>query len=568
MKSIIRHFRITRARFEIVRRDISEGSEPGVRFYIMVAVSTGIACYGLMANSTAVVIGAMLVAPLMTPIFGMSLALVRGDTRLLGRAVQAEVVGVATSVAMGVLLGWSVGDFQATPEMLARTQPNLFDLLVAVLSGFAGAYAMIDEKISPALPGVAIATAIVPPLANSGLCFSIGEFKGGMGSFFLFFANFLSILLVASATFTASGMAKIYGEQPSQREYFKRFSIAIVAFVIITVFLTGALFRTIREQAITNRIHTTLGDELGNIPSAGLDGVHHYTENNRLFVLANVHTSGTITPSRVKSMQARLSADIGMPTRLTLRSARIANVTAQGGIVYDTALELDGTFGRRVESPVLRDLAITEQTLREKLEELPFVYFHRVEFLNTFDRRIAKAHVSGFHRLREDEVLALEQDLRDATGDANLSLIISTIPEYLQSSRGLLRYGWIMGDRATPERLAVVEEIKTELMRSFDNTDGYVISNVNVNYLDDAYNFLVEVVGPSIFPQAKLDAINSHLAKRFPDQTIEIYLWSRPEVVLTSGGAMPFETVFRQFAARQRESLPAGEVPGQETPGD
>ena len=209
MKSIIRHFRITRARFEIVRRDISEGSEPGVRFYIMVAVSTGIACYGLMANSTAVVIGAMLVAPLMTPIFGMSLALVRGDTRLLGRAVQAEVVGVATSVAMGVLLGWSVGDFQATPEMLARTQPNLFDLLVAVLSGFAGAYAMIDEKISPALPGVAIATAIVPPLANSGLCFSIGEFKGGMGSFFLFFANFLSILLVASATFTASGMAKI-----------------------------------------------------------------------------------------------------------------------------------------------------------------------------------------------------------------------------------------------------------------------------------------------------------------------------------------------------------------------
>ncbi len=565
--SFIRHFRISRERFEIVRRDIAEGSEPGARFYILVAVSTGIACFGLLANSTAVVIGAMLVAPLMTPIFGMSLALVRGDTRLLGRAVQAEVVGVATSIGMGVSLGFLIGDFQSTPEMLARTQPNLFDLLVAVLSGFAGAYAMLDEKISPALPGVAIATAIVPPLANSGLCFSIGEVKGGMGSFLLFFANFLSILLVASATFTASGMAKIYGEQPDRREYLRRFGIAIVAFVIITVFLTGALIRSIREQNITNRIHTSLGDELGKVPAAGIDNVHHYTENDRLFVLANIHTSGTITPSRVKSMQEKLTTDIGMPTRLTLRSARVANVTAQGETVYDTALELDGTFGRRVESPMLRDLAVTEQILREKFEKRQSVYFHRAEFFDLSDHRVAKAYVSGSHRLREDEVLALEQAVRAATGDSSLKLILSTIPEYLQSSSGLLRYGWMLGDKATPERLAVIEQIKAELVRAFDNPDGYVITNINVNYLDDAYHFLLEVVGSSLFPQTRLDDINRHLAERFPDKTVKIYLWSRPEVVLTPDGAVPFETVYRQFAERQQENLPVGVMPGLEAIG-
>ena len=559
---IISHFRISRERFQVVYRDIADGSEPGARFYIMVAVSTGIACFGLLANSTAVVIGAMLVAPLMTPIFGMSLALVRGDTRLLGQAVQAEVVGVATSIAMGMLLGWMIGDFQSTPEMLARTQPNLFDLLVAVLSGFAGAYALLDEKISPALPGVAIATAIVPPLANSGLCFSIGEVRGGMGSFLLFFANFLSILLVASATFTASGMARIYGERPDRREYLRRFSIAIVAFVIITIFLTGALMRSIREQNITNRIYTTLGDELGNIPSAGIDNVHHYTENDRLFVLANIHTSGTITPSRVKTMQEKLSAGIGLPTRLTLRSARISNVTAQGDLVYDTALELDGTFGRRLESPKLRDLAITEQILREKFEQRQSVYFHRVEFFNLSDHRIAKAYVSGSHRLREDEVQVLEKAVRAATGDARLTLIISTIPEYLQSSSGLLRYGWMLGDKATPERLAVIGQIKTVLIRAFENTDGYVITNINVNYLDEAYHFLLEVVGASLFPQERLDDINRHLAERFPDKAINVYLWSRPEVVLTPAGAMPFETVYRQFAERQQENLPVGVMPG------
>lgn len=160
---------ITRERFGVVYTDISDGSEPALRFYLLVAVST------LIANSTSVVIGAMLVAPLVTPIFGISLALVRGDTGLLGHAVRAEVVGVTAAVSMGFILGFFLGDFEPTAEMLSRTRPNLFDLIVAILAGFAGAYALVDEKISPALPGVAIATAIVPPLANSGLCFALGE---------------------------------------------------------------------------------------------------------------------------------------------------------------------------------------------------------------------------------------------------------------------------------------------------------------------------------------------------------------------------------------------------------
>jgi uncharacterized hydrophobic protein (TIGR00271 family) len=181
---------ISKERFDIVNDEIAAGSEPALRFYILVAVSTGIACFGLISNSTAVIIGAMLVAPLMTPIFGISFALVREDAVLLGRAVRAEVVGVVVAVAMGFVLGLMMPGLEATPEMLSRTRPNLFDLFVAILAGFAGSYALIDEKISPALPGVAIATAIVPPLANSGLCFSLGAIEGGISSFLLFLPIF------------------------------------------------------------------------------------------------------------------------------------------------------------------------------------------------------------------------------------------------------------------------------------------------------------------------------------------------------------------------------------------
>lgn len=561
MQFIKTHFRITRQRFEVVHNDISEGSEPGPRFYILVAVSTLISCFGLLANSTAVVIGAMLVAPLMTPIFGMSLALVRGETKLLGRAVQAEVVGVATSVSMGVILGWAVGSFDATPEMLSRTQPNLFDLLVAVLAGFAGAYALIDEKISPALPGVAIATAIVPPLANCGLCLSIGEVRGGLGSFLLFFANFLSILLVASATFLVSGMAKIYGEQPTQREYVRRFGIAIIAFVIITVFLTGALFQTIRERYINNQIHATLGAEIWKIPSAGLDDVYHYTKDKDLYVLANVHTPTTITPSRVRTMQEKISQKTNMPTYLTLRSVRSANVTAQGSAIYDPTLELDGTFGHSGERPELSKIAIAEQILREKFETQHSVHFHRAEYLQILHRNIIKAYVSGLHLLRDDEVQELEHILRKATGDESLELIVRTIPEALQTSLGKLTYGWILGEKATPDRIKLIQEMKEKIRNVFKNNDGFTIVNINATYLDDVFHLLLEVVGPEIYPRDKLDVLKEHVEEKFADVSTKLYVWSRPEVVLTPNGAMSLAEVNKTFSARQRENLPDEMMP-------
>jgi len=120
--------------------------------------------------------------------------------------------GKVKSANAGCLLGFLLAFVnpypEATPEMLARTKPNLFDLIVAVLAGFDGAYAFVDEKISPALPRVAIATAIVPPLANSGLCIAYGAYHGAFGSLLLFFANFLSILLVASILFFKAGMTR------------------------------------------------------------------------------------------------------------------------------------------------------------------------------------------------------------------------------------------------------------------------------------------------------------------------------------------------------------------------
>ncbi|MDD5642663.1 MAG: TIGR00341 family protein, partial [Syntrophales bacterium] len=267
MRFRIKWLQIEPERIPVVLKEINYGSEPAARFYALVATSTLIAAFGLIANSVAVIIGAMVVAPLMTPIFGMALALVRGNAKLLGRALQAETLGVILAIGVSAIFGSLPLALEVTPEMLARTQPTLLDMLVAVLAGFAGAYATIDEHLSPALPGVAIAVAVVPPLANAGLCLAVGAYLGMYGSMLLFLANLLSILLVSTVVFIASGLAKQI-ELENTRELFRRFGVACVGFIIVSVLLTHALIRIVQERYLTNTIEKVMSAELAHIPTS------------------------------------------------------------------------------------------------------------------------------------------------------------------------------------------------------------------------------------------------------------------------------------------------------------
>lgn len=241
----INWIRTSSERRQSVVKDLTAGSESGIRFYLLLSTSALIAAFGLIANSTAVIIGAMLVSPLMTPIIGSSLGLVIGDTRLFANSLRSIVVGTVLAIFFSALLGFLPLALEATPEMLSRVRPTLLDLFVAILAGFAGSYAMIDEKVSPALPGVAIATAIVPPLANTGICLSLGYYSGAFGSFMLFFANFLSILLVASVTFILAGMSPS-ANLKKNKHFMKSFFVAVIGFVVVAAFLTYSLVTIVK----------------------------------------------------------------------------------------------------------------------------------------------------------------------------------------------------------------------------------------------------------------------------------------------------------------------------------
>ncbi len=191
-------------RVELVEK-IQLSSEWDIDFIALIVLSTLIAALGLIQNSTAVVIGAMLVAPLMTPLLGSGLSIIQGNKLLARKAAKTVLFGFVTAYFLGVILGLLVPGMEISAEMTARGSPGLPDIVIAFLSGMAAVYAMGRPHLTSALPGVAIAASLVPPIATSGLATSLGVVPIATGSALLFLTNIVAIILGAAAAWWVIG---------------------------------------------------------------------------------------------------------------------------------------------------------------------------------------------------------------------------------------------------------------------------------------------------------------------------------------------------------------------------
>lgn len=181
-------------------------------FWVLLVLSVAIATLGVLADSTAVVIGAMLVAPLMTPIMGTSAAIVNGWMRRVSTSMATVAGGVVVAIAAAwIVAAWSpqLIPLTSNTQVLSRISPTLIDMMIAVAAGAAGAYAIIDQRVSSSITGVAIAVALVPPLAVVGVMLHAGSGADALGAFLLFLTNLVSIILVASIVFVAGGLAPV-----------------------------------------------------------------------------------------------------------------------------------------------------------------------------------------------------------------------------------------------------------------------------------------------------------------------------------------------------------------------
>lgn len=187
--------------FKALREDAQINS-----IYIMLMVlSTMLAAAGLYLNSSSVIIGAMLLAPLMAPIVSFAMGLTRGDVGMIKKSMLKIVIGMAIALLASAFITQLFPDKPVTGEMQARLNPSLLDLAVAIISGIAGAYSKSFKEIIQSLAGVAIAVALVPPLAVAGTGIGRGDFQFFFQAFLLFSTNLVGIIIAAALTFRVLG---------------------------------------------------------------------------------------------------------------------------------------------------------------------------------------------------------------------------------------------------------------------------------------------------------------------------------------------------------------------------
>lgn len=235
---------------------IRRGARPDIDFYMLISLATLIAALGLMTNSSAVVIGAMLVAPLMSPIVGMGMAVVLGDARFLRLSVGAVLKGVLLAIGLGMLAGLMLVLFEMplTGEIVARTRPSLLDLGIALFSGLAAAYALSRSDAAGALPGVAIAAALVPPLATVGITFAAGFFVESLGALLLFITNLVSISSATALMFLMLGFRPARPQKTRRDVQMRSVRVALLSLVVVSLLLAFFTYQLAQTQAKEARI--------------------------------------------------------------------------------------------------------------------------------------------------------------------------------------------------------------------------------------------------------------------------------------------------------------------------
>jgi uncharacterized hydrophobic protein (TIGR00271 family) len=245
---------VTQFEGEELVRDAEESSFSSLDFLVLIIISAVLAAFGLILNSNAVIIGAMLVAPLMTPLIALATGLVVGNIRIMRQGAITLLQGVLASLIVALIVGWISGTSIVTTEMAARGNVTFLDMGVALASGMIGAYATARKDIPSALAGVAIAAALMPPLVTIGLAISFREWALAQGASLLFLTNIVSITLAAWVTFLWLGLrpGKKYDPVATRR--------ASTLLVLLLVVILVALSLLSINTAASGRIESALRD--------------------------------------------------------------------------------------------------------------------------------------------------------------------------------------------------------------------------------------------------------------------------------------------------------------------
>lgn len=216
-------------------------------YLVLMALSALLATVGLFANSAPVIIGAMILAPLMAPIISLSMGVLRQEVDLTVTSSKTLLFGALLALFGAAIFSWLMPLQSLNSEITARLSPTLLDLAVAIVSGVAGAYASAKSEVAKSLAGVAIAVALVPPLAVSGIGIGWWDWQVFSGSFLLFLTNLVGIILAAAATFLVMGFSPLHLAK-------RGLLMSLGVVLVVSIPLSMAFYSMVQEQKMVSSL--------------------------------------------------------------------------------------------------------------------------------------------------------------------------------------------------------------------------------------------------------------------------------------------------------------------------
>lgn len=336
---------------QLIIKDVASGVERSWIYYLMLLSAGLIALLGLLTNSVAVVIGAMLISPLMGPIISSGLALTIGDLRLARRAFRTIAVSVALTILVSALVTLVSPLKEPTAEIMARVRPNIYDLFVAVLSGIVGTVALCTKRnYLITATGVAVATAVIPPLSVVGYGLGTGQLMLAMGGFLLFFTNFVAIILTSDLVFFILGFRTTHVEaiQYSPR---KRLLIIAVMLTLISIPLVYTLVVDLKKVNTKKRIERVLKKQLNRELASRMTNYFYLGQKDRIQVNASVNTVKFIDSRIKEQIEAELTKSVKTPVNLNLEQVIVASEQLPVQIAQTEMITGADTSPPRIDTP-------------------------------------------------------------------------------------------------------------------------------------------------------------------------------------------------------------------------
>jgi APA family basic amino acid/polyamine antiporter len=311
-----------------VYRQVREDAKVDIDFFVMISLAAIIATLGLLLNSPAVIIGGMLVAPLMSPIIGIALAISLGNIRLLRDAVESTIKGIFLAVVIALFLASISPLTGVNEEILARTRPNLLDLVVALASGAAGVYAVSRKDVSAALPGVAIAAALVPPLGVIGIGLATNRPEVAGGGLLLFSTNLVAITLAGAISFLLLGFRPARGVRERAIQLRRGLVISVLLLFVISLplaFILGKAVQATQDREVIDRV---LNQELDNLEGVSLASFDFDHQGGAVVLTVTVYAAQEIQQETVEHLDDVLAQAVGQPVTLRLTVIPVSEMEA------------------------------------------------------------------------------------------------------------------------------------------------------------------------------------------------------------------------------------------------